>query len=226
MNTLILAGGKGERLKPLTLDVPKPMILIKGYPIIWYVIKQLEKHDTGKLFVAVGYKSLVIKSYLKSQFSHMEYVVVDDGDVDIIERIKSVIKISPHEDLFVLYGDTISDVNINKLLSFSKSNSKLGIMTIWPLSTDFGVVEVNQHGEVISFAEKPILDKWVNIGYFVLKQKLFDYIHQYDSFASFLTFCAKNSFLSAYRHEGEHFTINTVLELEVVKQNIHKIMKP
>jgi NDP-sugar pyrophosphorylase family protein len=190
------------------------------------VIKQLEKHDTGKLFVAVGYKSLVIKNYLKSQFSHMEYAVVDDGDVDIIERIKSVIKISPQKDLFVLYGDTISDVNIKKLLSFSKSNSKLGTITIWPLSTDFGIVEVNQYGEVISFAEKPRLDKWVNIGYFVLKQKLFDYIYQYDSFASFLTFCAKNSFLSAYRHEGEHFTINTVLELEVVEQNIHKIMKP
>ena len=57
MNTIILCGGKGERLRPLTLNIPKPMVEVKGKPILWYIIKQLEQFELGEIFLAVGYKS-------------------------------------------------------------------------------------------------------------------------------------------------------------------------
>ena len=68
MNVIILAGGKGERLKPLTITIPKPMILVKDKPILWYIFKQLEYYGIKKINLTVGYKSSFIKSCIESFF--------------------------------------------------------------------------------------------------------------------------------------------------------------
>ena len=223
MNTIILCGGKGERLKPLTLEIPKPMVPVKGNPILWYILKQLEQYGMQKIYVTVGYKSSIIKEYFKNNFMHLDIDIIDDGDVDIIKRIKSVINLCPDEDVLILYGDTISDVNIDKLVSFSEKNKKPGTLTVWPLSTNFGVVELNERMEIIEFMEKPKLDKWINIGYLIMRKELFKHLYSFDRFEDFLKYCGSNGFLNAYKHEGEHFTINTLVELELVEQNIDKI---
>ena len=225
MNTIILCGGKGERLKPLTLEIPKPMVPVKGNPILWYILKQLERYGMQKITVAVGYKSSIIKKYFKENFSHLKISIVDDGDVDIIKRIKSVVNLNPDEDVLILYGDTISDVDIDKLFSFSENHKKPGTLTVWPLSTDFGIVEMNEKNEIIEFKEKPKLDKWINIGYFIMRKELFKYLYDFEKFADFLKYCGNNSLLNAYKHEGEHFTVNTLVELEFVEKNIDKIFK-
>jgi glucose-1-phosphate cytidylyltransferase len=225
MNTIILCGGKGERLKPITLKIPKPMVPVKGNPILWYILKQLEGYGIEKISVAVGYKSSIIKEYFKENFKHLNINIVDDGDVDIIKRIKSVVNLHPDEDILILYGDTISNVNIEKLFRFSDKNNKPGTLTVWPLSTEFGIVEINEKMEIIEFKEKPKLDKWINIGYFVMRKELFKYLSDFDKFADFLQYCGNNGFLNAYKHEGEHFTVNTLVELEFVEKNIDKIFK-
>ncbi len=225
MNTVILCGGKGERLKPLTLEIPKPMVPVKGKPILWYILKQLEQHPMQKIYITVGYKAEVIKEYFSHNFRHLDISIVDDGDVDIIARIRSVVKQTPTEDLLVLYGDTISDVDLEKLFAFGKANTKPGILTVWPLSTNFGVVEINEKMEVVEFREKPRLDKWINIGYFIMRKELFQHLDKFDKFENFLKYLGEQSLLSAYKHEGEHFTVNTLVELELVEQNIDKIFR-
>jgi glucose-1-phosphate cytidylyltransferase len=225
MNTIILCGGKGERLRPLTLKIPKPMVNVKGKPILWYILKQLEQFKLGEIFLAVGYKSSSIKDYFRQNFLQLNITIVDDGDVDIIQRIKSVINLSPNEDALVLYGDTISDVDLDKLFLFSAKNKKCGTLTVWPLSTNFGVVEFNEKLEIIEFKEKPKLNKWINIGYFIMRKELFTHINNFEKFEDFLQYCGSNGLLNAYRHEGEHFTVNSVVELEYVEENINKIFK-
>ena len=223
MNTIILAGGKGERLKPITNNIPKPMILVKKKPILWYILKQLEYYGINHVSLAVGYKASVITSYVDKNFLDLKISFFDDGDVDIINRIRSVVKKNPLEDVLILYGDTISDVEIDKLLDFSKKNSRHSILTIWPLQTNFGVVEINNNKEITEFKEKPILDKFINIGYFVLKKELFRYLDDYNNYGDFLTFCGNNRFLKAFVHKGEHFTINNVVELKLAEKNLNKI---
>jgi glucose-1-phosphate cytidylyltransferase len=225
MNTIILCGGKGERLRPLTLEIPKPMVLIKGKPILWYILKQLEKYGVNKVFISVGYKASIIKEYFKENISKIEINTIDNGDVDIIERIKSVVNMFPDEDALVLYGDTISDVDLDKLFLFSEQNRKNGTLTVWPLSTSFGIVELNDQLEIVDFKEKPKLDKWINIGYFIMRKELFKILNEFNKFEDFLKYCGKNGMLNAYKHEGEHFTVNTVVELEIVEKNIDKIFK-
>jgi len=223
MNVIILAGGKGERLKPLTINVPKPMVMVKEKPILWYILKQLEYYGINKVSLTIGYKSSVITDYFKENFLNVKINFFNDGDVDIIERIRSVVKKSPNEDVLILYGDTISDVKIDKLLSFSLKNKKHSILTVWPLKTNFGVVELNNKNEITGFKEKPILDKFINIGYFVLKKELFRYLDDFNNYGDFLTFCGNSGYLKAFVHEGEHFTVNNVVELKLAEKNLNKI---
>ena len=145
--------------------------------------------------------------------------------MDIIQRIKSVINLSPDQDALVLYGDTVSDVDLNKLFLFSSENKKSGTLTVWPLSTNFGVVELNEKSEITEFKEKPKLNKWINIGYFIMRKELFSHLNNFGKFEDFLQYCASNGLLNAYRHEGEHFTVNSVVELEHLEENLDKIFK-
>tara|TARA_A100001015_G_C14907443_1_gene678942 strand:+ start:204 stop:890 length:687 start_codon:yes stop_codon:yes gene_type:complete len=223
MNTIILAGGKGERLKPMTENIPKPMVIVKNKPILWYIIMQLQFYKISKINLAIGYKASVITKYIKESFSDLNINFFNDGDVDIIERIRSMVKKDSSEDILILYGDTISDVNINKLLDFSKKNRNHSILTVWPLQTNFGVVEINDNSEITAFKEKPRLDKFINIGYFILRKELFKYLNKYDNYADFLTFCGNNRHLKAFVHDGEHFTVNNIVELEQAEKNLNKI---
>ena len=223
MKTIILAGGKGTRLKPLTNNIPKPMVQIKDKPLIWYILKQLEYYKIQKSYLAVGYKSNVIKKYFTNSSINMTIEVVDNGDVDIIERIKFIVKTNKSDDLLILYGDTISDVNIDELISYSKNHPNNSILTVWPLKTNFGVVEVDENNLIKEFKEKPKLDKFINIGYFILRKEMFEILNKFESFAKFLIYCGTKKLLKAYIHNGEHFTVNNLVELEELKKNLNKI---
>ena len=225
MNTIVLAGGKGERLKPLTLKMPKPMVEVRGNPILWYILKQLDKVAIKKVNVMVGYKAEVIKEYFSKNFTKMDINIVDGGDVDIIARIRSITNSNPKEDVLVLYGDTISNVDITKLLEFHKTNPKKGTLTVWPLTTNFGLVELNGDSEIVEFKEKPKLDKWINIGYLVINKELFPYLNDFNTFAEFLKFCGKEKLLKAYKHDYEHFTVNNLVELAHLEENVEKVFE-
>jgi len=224
MIAILLCGGKGERLRPLTLEVPKPMVKIKDKPIISYILNQIRHPKISKVFIAVGYKADIIKDYFSKFFLDRNIEIINNGDVDIIERVKSVVNINPNEDEFLLlYGDTISDVNIEKLYDFGTKSNTPGVITIWPLITSFGVVEIDKDNTVVGFKEKPKLDKWINIGYFILKRDILKYLNDFTKFEDFLHYCGENNLLKAYKHEGEHYTVNTIVELDLVEKNIHKI---
>lgn len=225
MNALILCGGKGERLRPLTDEIPKPMVKIKEQPILWYILKQIEVLNLNNIFIGVGYKSNVIKEYFNNNKFIHKITLIDDGDVDIIDRLKSTIILQPNEDLILLYGDTISNLDFNELIISNMKSSNFGTLTIWPLSTSFGVVDFDENLNITKFKEKPKLDVWINIGYFIIKKELFKFVNQFNKFENFLDFCANNKLLNAYKHNGDHFTINTVVELDTVEKNIHKLFK-
>ena len=223
MNTIILCGGKGTRLKPITHKIPKPMVQVNGKPILWYIMNQLKHHNLNKLFIAIGYKAEYIRDYFDKNFIDMNVSLIDNGNVNIIERVKAVVAINPDDDLLILYGDTISDVNLKNLLSFSEKNLKSSILTVWPLRTNFGVVELDNQMNITGFKEKPKLDKYINIGYFILRKNMFNYLNNFDNYADFLTFCGDKGSVKAYIHDGEHFTVNNVVELEIAEKNISKI---
>lgn len=223
MNVILLCGGKGTRLKPLTITTPKPMVKIKGKPILYYILNQLKKNDLNKFYVTTGYLSNIIETYFENNFKELDIKIINDGDVDIIERIKSVIRLEPNDEIMIIYGDTISDVDINSLIKYHKSQKNEGTMTLWPLKTNFGIVNIDDKNNITDFIEKPTLDKWINIGYFCIKPSLYNELFKFTSFAKFLSFCGKNKKLSAFKHLNNHYTINNLIELDIAENNIDKI---
>ncbi|CAB4796652.1 unannotated protein [freshwater metagenome] len=216
MNAIILCGGQGIRLRPLTADIPKPLVPVRGRPIIDFIIEFLRNQNVTDITIAGGY--LVEK--LVQHFHDDEHVkVIDTGDCDIIDRLKLLLDDDANETL-VLYGDTLSDVNLVDLLSAHHKSKCEATVTVWPLKSSFGVFDIDEASCVINYAEKPELDKWINIGYFVLSKSAISALGQFKTFEEFLTSLTSRRQLHAFQHRGIHITINSRAELEEAESEL------
>ena len=126
---IILCGGKGERLRPITDDVPKPLVKINNKPILHYVIEHLKQFDIRNINIASGNKSSVLKKYFSENSYNVSIKIHNSGDVDIIKRIQDIL-VTVQKDVIVLYGDTILNVDINDLISHHRKSSKEITMTV------------------------------------------------------------------------------------------------
>jgi len=222
VKVLILCGGKGERLRPFTEEVPKPLIEINNKPILGYIIDHVLSFGINEIIIATGYRSNKIQEYIDIYYGDKEIVISDQGDVDIIDRIRSIIPYI-EDDLIVLYGDTISNVDLVELTDFSLRHDEMVTVTLWPLRSQFGVIETDTNNMVTSYAEKPILDKWINIGYFYFKHKGLDLLKNIDTYEEFISCVINKQNLVGYKHRGDHITVNTLKELQEAKVKIKKI---
>ena len=93
------------------------------------------------------------------------------------------------------------------------------------MKLDYGLVEIAENGTVESFAEKPTLDKWINIGYFYINMGFRDFVFSHNSFESFLLDATNLKSINVFRHQGLHITVNTLSELEEAQSNIQRIIK-
>jgi NDP-sugar pyrophosphorylase family protein len=222
IQALILCGGKGERLQPFTSNLPKPLVEIKGKSILGYIIEHISVPEIDKITVATGYMSEKISKYLEENHSKLNISVSDQGDVDILARIISILP-TIKTDFILLYGDTISDVNLIDLIKFSKKRKESVTVTLWPLKSQFGVLETDENNKVISYAEKPILNKWINIGYIYFKKKSFSLIRESKTFEAFLNNLVDQKELAGFKHKGHHITVNTLKELKDAEAQILNI---
>ncbi len=218
LQVILLCGGKGERLRPLTEDLPKPLVAIHGKPLLGHIVEHSQRYSIKEFIAAVGYKADKIKKYFEKDLG-LKVELVDSGDVDIIKRLADcgpLIK----GDFLVLYGDTLSDVNLDDLAAFHHSRPEKVTITVWPMRSQFGLLEVAEDGKVVSFMEKPTLDKWINIGYFYFEKEALSWMRGFKHFEDFLSHLVAQGQLNAYRHKGVHITVNTIKDLEEAEKNI------
>jgi len=222
LSALILCGGKGERLKPLTTSLPKPLIPIKGRPILNYLIHHLSASGITNLLVATGYQAEKVEEYFKSNHRDLTIKLVNSGDADIIQRIKDA---APHldGDFLMVYGDTLSDVELTRLIDFHHAHPGKATVTVWPMRSPFGVMEFGERESIQTFHEKPVLDKWINIGYFYFGREVLDGLAPFDKFEDFLRHLTTKKELYGFKHRGVHITVNTQKELSEAEANIDKI---
>ena len=222
LKVLILCGGKGERLSPLTNKAPKPLITINGTPILTYVISYLELYGFKKFVIAAGYKSDKIFEYFQNHHKNLDIEIIDSGDVDIIERIQDAVEFIPG-DFIMCYGDTLADVNLLKLIEFHHKHKGNITITSYPLQSPFGILNIDGSGKILSFAEKPILDKWINIGYFYFSKECIKYINKSKNFVDFLLGRTNKGDMFSFKHRGIHITVNTITELREAEENIARL---
>lgn len=230
MKVVILAGGLGTRLMEETEARPKPMVEIGGKPILWHIMKIYETYGFNDFVLCLGYKAQSIKEYFLNYYLYNSDVTIEleKNKVDVhfsnsesfkvtlvdtglmtntAGRIKKIKKYINDETFMLTYGDGVSDVNINELVSFHKSHGKLATLTSIQTPGRFGNIEMADDGSVEYFVEKPQGDgMWINGGFFVLEPGIFKYLEgdmediQWEKKP--LMDIANDSQLSAYKHKG------------------------
>ena len=240
MKVVILCGGQGTRLREETEYRPKPLVDIGGRPILWHIMKAYAHYGFRNFVLCLGYRGHMIKEYflnyeaMNNDFTiclgknnsiyhhdaHEEqdfFVTLADTGIDVMTgtRVKQVERYV-EEDLFmVTYGDGVSDLNVGKLVDFHRQHGRLAtVTTVRPVSR-FGILDLNDKGEVKSFAEKPQVNGWASAGYFVFNRQVFDYINADPSCVlerEPLERLALAGELMAFRHDGFFYAMDTYRE--------------
>ncbi len=222
LSVVVLCGGKGERLRPLTKNLPKPLIKIKKKNILSYIIEQINSFRLNEIFIASGYKHKLIKNFFNKKHKNCKINVINSGiNSDIIKRIKSVIKYS-NENLLVCYGDTLANINIDSLYNFHVNHGYPVTISSYEMKTNFGVLDIGKKGKVKKYKEKPSLNIWFNIGYIIINKKIFSSMAKFKKFEHFLNYIVQKSLVKSFKHKGIHITINTIQELEEAKKLVVK----
>ena len=168
MKAIILAGGKGKRLKPVTDYVPKSLIPLDNIPIIEWQIRYLKKFRVNTIIICTGYKTEQIENYLKIKNNFGVKIIFSKEKIPLGTggAIKQAAKHIKEKSFFVLNGDIITNIDIRKLQK--KQNSIAAIQ----LKTKFGIIEIND-GIVSKFSEKKeISNLWMNAGLYHLTKNL------------------------------------------------------
>lgn len=182
MQVVILCGGKGIRLMPYTTEFPKAMAQIGERPILWHIMKIYATYGHKDFILCLGYLGDKIKEYFskpenKDPDWNIEFV--DTGEeTQTGGRIKRTEKFIKGDTFLATYGDGVSDIDINQLIAFHKFHGATVTITASKPSTHYGIMEIEPvKNRITSFIEKPILDHWVNGGFFVFNKKIFEFIY-------------------------------------------------
>lgn len=159
---IILAGGRGLRLKPLTETMPKSLVMIKNKPLIDYQLDWLEKNGYTRVVVACGYKHEVLKKYLGNSVLYS----VESSPLGTAGAVNKAKKLLQNKDFLVINGDIITDL---KLDEFEKIHERLSIV-VTPLKCPFGVI--SEEGGKVIFEEKPKLPYWINAGIYLINKSV------------------------------------------------------
>ena len=223
MKVIILAGGLGTRLSEYTKTMPKPMIPIKKKPILHRIMDHYSKYGHKEFYIALGYKGNVIKNYFKNKnIPNWKIHLIDTGKNSMTGgRLKKFEKIIKNETFMITYGDGLSDININKLINYHKSNNKIVTMTVVRPPARFGAVKLKGN-KVIYFKEKSKLDEgWINGGFFVMEPKIFRFIKGSKTFLEKepLLLMSKKRELTAFKHEGFWQCMDTKRDKELLEKH-------
>ncbi|MCS7142840.1 MAG: nucleotidyltransferase family protein [Aigarchaeota archaeon] len=178
MKAVILAGGYGKRLRPLTDSMPKSMVQIAGRPIVEWQLLWLIKHGIDEFILCVGYLKDKIINYIGSGQRYnvkVGYVVEDEplGTAGALRNAAHVL--ARGENFFVINGDIITDLSPVSMLG--KIGDAIGSIAIVPLPSPYGIIRFDSDMRVKEFAEKPTLhDYWINAGVYLFKPEVIDYL--------------------------------------------------
>ena len=220
LTAIILCGGRGERLRPYTDNVPKALVPLNGRPLLHHVLRYLRLSGVSRFVLCVGHLADQIERFVAESAEFCAAATcVNSGDVSMTDRILDA---GAHvgSRALVCYGDTLANVDIGALLNFHRACGALATLTIYPLQSPFGIVDADAAGRVTAFDEKPRLPYWINIGYLLCERDAFAAMRPGTGMDEFLSSLAHAGRLYAYRHSGKHLTVNTEKERALAEEQI------
>ncbi len=238
MKVAILCGGLGTRMREETEFRPKPLVEIGQRPILWHIMKMYAHYGYTNFVLCLGYRGNLIKEYflnyeaMNTDFTvclgrnraeilyhgaHREQdfcVTLADTGLDTMTggRIR---RAQPHlsdaDTFMATYGDGVADLDVTALVRFHQSHGKLATLTTTRAQSRQGILDIDAQGKVRRFEEKPHLDHWANVGFFVFNRRIFDYLPDDQCVLERepLEQLAREGQLMAYQHPGFFLAMDT-----------------
>lgn len=213
MKAIILAGGLGTRLKPLTDNTPKPLLPIKGKPIIEHAINNFKKHGIKDIILSVGFRADKIKEYFGDGSKlgvNISYCIEDEplGTGGAIKKAAENI----NETFIAINGDNLSDVNWTEIINAHKRNNAKITLGLYPVEdvTKFGIARLEGE-KILEFIEKPSVEEAPsnlnNAGLYVMEPDALDILPQGKSSIEYDCFekLSPEGVVYAYEHKSQWF---------------------
>ncbi len=173
---ILMAGGKGNRLKPFTDIFPKPLLPINNLPAAEHIFNFFNSSGVKKIFVSVNFKKDLIKSYFKDKHYSIQYIEEKKmlGTIGAISYLKKKMK----TDFFVSNCDTLLDINLNKFYDYhKKGNFHVTLVSaVKNYLLPYGSCELDKNGNLKKIIEKPNLNYLVNTGLYLMKPEIINFI--------------------------------------------------
>ncbi len=222
MKAIILAGGHGKRLRPITDYVPKSLIPIQNIPIIEWQIKYLKKYGITEVIICTGYKTKMIENHLSTKKTGVKIKFsIEKSPLGTGGAIKKAGKMINDKSFVVINGDIITNIDLRKLAK--KSNSIASI----ELRTKFGILETNGN-KISKFREKKeISNLWMNaVIYYLQKETLKDLPNKGDIEKTLFPDYAKKGKLNTVKFKNvKWYSIDSFKDMEECALEVEKIIK-
>jgi glucose-1-phosphate cytidylyltransferase len=248
MKVVLFCGGLGTRIRDYSESIPKPMIPIGHQPILLHIMQYYSHFGHRDFILCLGYKANVIKEhFLNLNRSVLSDCVVSDfgkkvemlGESlpdwrialidtgiwrNIGERLVAVKQLLQGEEMFLVnYSDGLSDVDLPDMIDRFKKSGKVGCFIAVRPPFNFHLVEFNEQGAVRGLRSSQESDIWINGGYFIFRNKIFDYIREGEELVlePFNRLIASNELL-AYKHEGFWRAMDTLRDKQMLEDMVER----
>jgi glucose-1-phosphate cytidylyltransferase len=203
---VILCGGRGTRLQEHTQAIPKPLVEIGGWPILWHVMQIYASQGFRRFILCLGYRAELIEDFVRVTDwpDGVEVRCVRTGlETQTGGRIKAVADHLPEETFCVTYADGVADIDLALLCAQHEAYGTLATVTVIRPVLQFGFAQISSDGRIRGFHEKPRSQEWINGGFFCFEPQFLDYLED-DSILERdpLERCAADGQLMSFRHEG------------------------
>jgi len=229
MYAIVLAGGLGLRLRPLTNRKPKPMVEILRKPILEYQIEWLKSQGVDNFVIACGYKHEKIVKYFgdgEKLGVRIQYSVEKEklGTGGGIKQALNYVD-ENEEDIIVTNGDIITTIDLKPMIEYHKETNFMATMLLVPFKSPYGIVDVDETSRIRGFREKPELPYWINGGVYIIKRNIVDFLpDRGDIEKETFPVLAEKGLLGSYKSRGFWRAIDTIKDLSETEDELKKLL--
>lgn len=225
MYALTIAGGRGERLKPLTDDLPKAMAPINGRPLIAYQADWLVRHGVTDIVFLCGWKGETIRDHFGDgrKFAFQAHYSFEDTPLGRGGAVRKGFSLVPRAErqIVVLNGDIITDQDLGELIALHRRKRAMATMMLVPYQSQYGVVQVGEDDLVTEFVEKGRLPFWINAGIYVFDRAIESLLpetgdHETTTFPEL----ARQRRLAALRSHATWLTVDSPKDIREVSERL------
>jgi mannose-1-phosphate guanylyltransferase / phosphomannomutase len=183
MKAVIMAGGEGTRLRPLTSNAPKPMLPLVNRPMMEHIVELLTRHGIDEIVVTVAFMASAIRTYFGdgSEYGVRMSYATEESPLGTAGSVRNAMD-ELDERFLVISGDVLTDIDLGAIVEFHEKNQAMATIGLVHVENplEFGIVITREDGRIERFLEKPtwgqVFSDTINTGIFVLEPEIFDHI--------------------------------------------------